>query len=338
MTGPLPGVLRPVTVPASWLYGGAMARRNRRFDRGVGVERIDRPVISIGNVTVGGVGKSPVVAWVVDRLLENGHRPVIAMRGYGAVDGGPSDEQVEYASRCPGVDVVADPDRVSALRAYLPGRRDVDCVVLDDGFQHRRLNRDLDVVLIDASRRTLGDRLLPAGTLREPLTCLRRCDAVVVTRADGVDDVLSDGIERRHGRPPVAWSRHTWTGLVVHEGEASPRDEPVKWLDGRRVLTLLGVGHPHAIERQIESHGATIAASIPAGDHELYDRQKVRVVRGLCGGVDAVVVTAKDWVKLRHLIDLPDWPIPIVVPELRIDVFSGHDALLELMLSRVHSA
>jgi tetraacyldisaccharide 4'-kinase len=320
------------------LYGGAIARRNRRFDRGIGVERVDRPVISIGNVTVGGVGKSPMVAWVVDRLLEQSRRPVIAMRGYGAVGGEPSDEQAEYAMRCPGVDVVADPDRVAALGAYLPEHDDVDCVVLDDGFQHRRLHRDLDLVLIDASRRTLGDRLLPAGSLREPLACLGRCDAVVVTRAEAFDSALQDKIERWHGRPPVAWSRHAWTGLHVHQGDSPSRQEPVAWLKGRRVLTLLGVGHPRAIERQLESHGATIAASVPAADHERYDHQKVRVVRGLCGGVDGVVVTGKDWVKLRHLIESHNWPIPFVVPELRIDVFRGHDALLELILNRVNPA
>jgi tetraacyldisaccharide 4'-kinase len=331
---PVTDWLRPVTAPAAWAYGVAVGWRNRRYDRGRGVRRVGVPVVSVGNLTVGGVGKTPMVAWIAERLLAGGHRPVIAMRGYKARPGEPSDEEAEYGERLPDVDVVAHPDRATALGAYLERYPDVDCALLDDGFQHRRLHRDLDLVLVDASRAMPRERLLPAGRLREPPESLRRADAVVLTHGDERDDGLVDWIERRHGRPPVAATRHRWSALRVFgpEGETA---EPVAWLAGRRLLTLLGVGHPGAVRRQLEAAGATVAVDVPAGDHERYHEQKLRLVRGLCEPVDAMVVTGKDWVKVRRLIDLADWPAPIVVPRLVMDVYEGADRLEALVARAV---
>ncbi len=333
MSGPLPGLLAPLTVPASWLYGLAVRARNARFDRGLGVASVTVPVISVGNVTVGGTGKTPMVTWVSRRLLAAGMQPVIAMRGYAArTRGGPdkgdeADEVMEHRLRLADVPVVADPDRVAALRSFLPEHAGIDCVVLDDGFQHRRLGRDLDLVLIDATRDTMRDRLLPRGWLREPLDGLERADAVIVTRARGTDDRLASAIECRHGRPPLAWSRHAWTGLDLFDRRREPDEVPIDWLDGKRVVTLLGVGNRTPVRDQIEASGAIVAADVPARDHERYDRAKITLVRSLCDGVDAVVMTAKDWVKARRLIDLDSWPVPIVVPRLEIDVFEGSEAL-----------
>ncbi len=335
MSGPLPGYLAPLTAPASWLYAAAVAARNARFDRGRGVVPVTKPVISVGNITTGGTGKTPVVTWIVERLLAEGLRPVIAMRGYAARPGGPSDEALEYATRLPGVPVLANPDRVGALRVFLKGNPDVSCIVLDDGFQHRRLARDLDLVLIDATRGTMRDRLLPYGHLREPPAGLARADAVLVTRAPAVDPELSADIGRSHGRPPIAWSRHVWTGLEIHRADAPAELAPVTWLGGRRVAALLGVGNPRPVLDQIVEAGATVAAESPARDHERYDRRKMDTVRRGCRDADGLVMTGKDWVKARDLIDLAAWPVPIAVPRLEIDVFEGAGALQTLILEAV---
>ena len=331
MSGPLPASLAPLTIPASRLYRAIIAVRNAHFDRGP-AGRVRAPVISLGNLTTGGTGKTPMVIWVAKKLTAAGRHPVIGLRGYGARGNEPSDETLEYAERLPAVPTVANPDRLTALAAYLAHHPSIDCVVLDDGFQHRRLARDLDVVLIDASRRTLDERLLPAGHLREPPDNLRRADAVVVTHAQSRDERLSDAIERHHGRPPVAWTRHRWSHLRLFEGDAAGQVVDVEWLRGKRVLTLLGVGHPHPILGRLEAAGARVAVNIPARDHERYDRPKMVVARGLCGGVDAMVTTGKDWAKARHLIDLATWPVPIVVPWLEIDVFDGAEALERMIL------
>jgi tetraacyldisaccharide 4'-kinase len=321
--GPLPWFLLPLMVPASRIYGGIIAHRNARFDRGQGVERIDRPVISVGNLTTGGVGKSPMVAWIARQLMEQRCEPVITMRGYGARGGEMSDEQAEYRELLPEVHVVAHANRAAALRKYLPEHRDVKCVILDDGFQHRQLHRDLDLVLIDATANTFNDRLLPAGNLREPVMSLRRADAVIVTHAKSIDNDLARLIEKHHGNPPIAWTRHRWTHLDVFDHEASANPEEVSWLDDKRVLTLLGVGKPESVIRQLKAQGAKVITSVPAGDHERFARSKLARVRGLCDGCGALVVTGKDWVKIRSLIDVKAWPVPIVVPRLAIEFLAG---------------
>ncbi len=337
MSGPLPGLLAPLTTPASWLYGLAVGLRNARFDRGSAVRSVAVPVISVGNLTTGGAGKSPMVTWVTRRLLGAGARPVIGMRGYGARPGEMSDEHLVHCRRQPDVPVVAAPDRVGALRSFLRQYAEIDCVVLDDGFQHRRLARNLDLVLVDATRDTMHDRLLPRGRLREPLASLRRADAVIVTRAEALDDELATALRRWHGKPPIAWSRHVWTGLEIYHRPNRPEDTPVGWLDGKRVVTLLGVGNPESVRRQVEAAGAVIAADVPARDHERYDAARLAVVKSVCTGVDAVVMTSKDWVKVRRLAAVELLPVPIVVPRLEIDVFEGATALATMIEHAVSS-
>ena len=333
MSGPLPGVLAPVTIGASWFYRLAIRARNARFDRGVGVVSVDRPVISVGNLTTGGVGKTPMVMWLVELLTKHRRRPVIAMRGYGSTRGERGDEEAEYLDRLGNVPVVADPDRAAALGSFLPQHPEIDCVLLDDGFQHRQIARGLDLVLIDASRETFGDRLLPAGHLREPVRNLKRADAVVVTRAERVDESLASLIQRRHGQFPVAWSRHVWTRLDLVTPK--PSYVGVDWLAGKRVLTMLGVGHPGSMVRQVQAAGAEVVVNVPARDHQRYDRAKLAAARDLCQGLDAMVTTAKDWVKVRRLIDFQTWPVPVVVPRLAIEVFHGAGELEDLVLAAV---
>jgi tetraacyldisaccharide 4'-kinase len=247
MAQPLRTLMRRAALPASWAYRCLIEARNARFDAGRGVRQLDRPVLSIGNITAGGTGKSPMVSWVTRVLRAAGHTPAIAMRGYGAAAGARNDEQLEYEWRQPDVLIAAHPDRFEALRALLVEHPEVDCIVLDDGFQHRQLHRYLDIVLIDGTAETFSEALLPAGRLREPWKSLRRADAVVVTRSDAPDSKLAAQIERYHGAEPIAWAQHRWSDLMVVEAGA-PRTEPVQWLEGRRVLTMLGVGHPRSVE------------------------------------------------------------------------------------------
>lgn len=347
MTGPLPSVFTPVAVPGSWLYGAAITWRNRRFDLGRNVERIDRPVISVGNITTGGTGKTPVVRHIAELLRAGGHHPVIAMRGYGAVGDQPADEQLEYEHELPAVPVLAQPDRAAALRAYLPDHPHIDCVLLDDGFQHRRLHRDLDIVLIDATRRTFNDRLLPAGHLREPPANLARADAVIITRASSLDAELIERVQHYHGKPPLAWSRHVWTGLRLYHphgrwgaddtvgSEDACETVDLDWLAGRRLLAMIGTGNPSTVVEQLEAAGAAVAATIPARDHDPFDRPTRLLARSMMDHIDAVAVTMKDWVKLRRCDDVRDWPAPIVVPHLAIECFDGGEALRRLVLDRV---
>jgi tetraacyldisaccharide 4'-kinase len=211
--------------------------------------------------------------------------------------------------------------------------------VLDDGFQHRRLKRDLDLVLIDATAGTLSDRLLPWGWLREPPGSQGRAGAVVITRASRVEPGLAAAVERHHGRPPLAWSRHAWTGLRVL-GPGGEKRAGVEWLEGRRVVSLLGVGNPRAVRDQLVEAGAVIAADLPAADHEHFRAPKIAHLRRLCsgGGAEALVTTAKDWTRAAALIDPGTWTVPVVLPSLEIEFLQGAAALERLIADTIRAA
>ncbi len=327
MNGPLPSILNPVTVPASWIYRIGINRRNRRFDRGAGVSQVGIPVISVGNLTTGGTGKTPMVQWIVERLLDAGRSPAICMRGYGARDGAPGDEQLVYEEVLPGTPVVTGANRVEALASHLATGPSTDCAVLDDGFQHRLIDRDLDLVLIDASRPLWKQRLLPAGHLREPLSSLSRASAIVMTHAPEVDEELAAMVEQWHGSRPIAWTDHQWTTLQVHAG-GDTVVQRTNWLSGKRVVTRLGVGHAQAVHEQIRAAGATVAADMHAGDHAPFDRSELSRLATMAEDTDGILMTGKDWVKARSMVDLLG-EHPVIVPDLRLRFVQGQAELLE---------
>jgi tetraacyldisaccharide 4'-kinase len=331
---PLPASLRRMLAAG---YGAAVAHRNRRFDRGLGVRRLKCPVVSVGNLSVGGTGKTPVVAWMARTLAAAGWRPVIALRGYRPDASGQSDEAILHREALPDVPIAIGGDRFAALGAIGEPRRPRTVVVLDDGFQHRRLHRDFDLVLIDATRSELSGHLIPHGRLREPLESLARADAVMVTRASGVDEAMSHEIARWCGRPPTAWSRHAWASLSLHRDGRVEHLSPT-WLEGRRVATLLGVGHPDSIRRQLAEWGGREVLQLSAQDHDRYADARVERLVARCreaDSIEAVFTTAKDWVKLKSR-----WPkdLSVVVPDLAIEFLAGESELASALLRSLPDA
>lgn len=326
----------------SKVYEVELNRRSRRFDAGVGVHRLDRPVISVGNLSVGGTGKTPTVTAVSRWLLEAGHRPCIAMRGYRARDG-ESDEAMEYRQLIAGVPVVAKPDRRAGLNALFasPEGRGVDCVVLDDGLQHRRLARDLDIVLVDATRDPFADRLLPAGWLRERPEALRRAQAVVVTHAErvgaGVVERLFERLARINAQMILLSSWHHWSGLSVCGFDGAVEHQPVSWLEGRRVLAVCGIGNGSAFVAAAEgAAGSALAGAIVLRDHAHYDRRTLeRIVRTVKQTqADVILTTRKDNVKLSAWAP-NNGLCPVATAELEIRFDRGKEALRERVLGVV---
>lgn len=342
--GPVPG---PVGRLAARVYGSIIARRNRAFDRGRGVLRLPMPVISVGNLSVGGTGKTPMVMHLCRVLLERRIRPCIAMRGYSKEKrrsgGTGSDEADQYCREFgDNVDVVAQPDRAAGVHSLLgstltpPG-----AVILDDGFQHRRIRRDLDIVLIDASRDPFSDRLLPAGWLREPPSSLRRASCVVVTHSElaepGSLAVLAQKIEAAHGHRPVATTRHLWTALQI-EGGSPAGPAPLDWLVGKRVVGVCAIGNPRGFSDALR---LTVSPSarpefIVLPDHDPFDPPTIARVRAAAerAAADAIVLTDKDWSKVRHL-PASSWPCPVVRPVLSLGFVAGQAELERLVLSAV---
>jgi tetraacyldisaccharide 4'-kinase len=329
------------------LYRTVIMRRNRRFDERRGVVEFDRPVISIGNLTVGGTGKTPMVAWLVGELLASGHRPCIAMRGYGSrggVEG--SDEAAAYRRQFAEVPIVAQADRTSGLLELLarefadgrdgPGTR-IDAIVLDDGFQHRRIARQMDVVLIDASRHTFRDRLLPSGWLREPPESLRRSTHVVVTHAERVESgdlaEIDDRVRSMRGIAPDAVCEHAWQDLDVARGAESVR-ESVDWLRGRRVLACCAIGNPEPFVAAVRSAAGEVDALV-LGDHDPFHQSTITrlIDRTKRWSAEAIVCTDKDWSKLVR--SSVTWPCPVVRPRLVLRFRSGRDGLRDAALRLV---
>ncbi len=303
-TGPLHQSLAPLAHMAAFAYGMGVRARNSLWDANIRKPTsVGIPVISVGNVSVGGTGKTPFVRWCVEALQASGHHPVIALRGYGARDG-VSDEAEEFRAMLPGVPVAVGADRVASIARARAADQRIDCAVLDDAFQHRQIARDLDIVLVDAGRPAINGALLPAGWLREPARALRRASMVIVTRATCIDPILATQIERLHGAAPVAWTRHAW--LRVERFGAGGRDMPLAALDGAHLVVATALARPEAFVADVAAHGGRIAGDFRFRDHHAFTARDVETIaaRARAKGA-AVICSGKDWAKLSRLVHEP---------------------------------
>ncbi len=337
---------------AEGLFRAGVALRGALLDAGLlGAATAAVPVVSIGNLAVGGAGKTPVTLAVAGRLRAAGRRPAILSRGYGAergdervvadgegvrlgaAEGG--DEPVLMARRLPGCPVLCGPDR-----ARLAGRAadlGADVLLLDDGFQHRRLRRDLDVVVLDAGNPFGNGHCLPYGPNREPLAALRRAGLVWLTHADRAGPAALERLRAlardATGRDPVE-SRHAPRDLA---DAALDRSFPLSRLAGRRVGLLTGVARPASVRRSVEELGAAVVAESSFPDHHRFDRDEVdgALRASLEAGAEVVVTTEKDAVRLPEACRAEDR-----LRVLRIDavVTRGEELLAEALRAALAGA
>ena len=281
-------------------YGVGVAARNLAFDRGWKTShRSAIPVVSVGNLTLGGTGKTPMVEWVARRLRGRGLRVAILSRGYGQA-GGLNDEGRVLEDNLPDVPHLQGADRV-ALAAIAVEELEAQAIVLDDGFQHRRLARDLDLVLLDALDPFGLGRMFPRGLLREPVGSLRRASVVILSRADLIDPPARAAIraeaERRAG--PLRWAeaRHAPIDLVDAEG----RSVPLEQLAGARIAAFCGIGNPEGFRRTLAGLGVDLGGFRSFPDHHPYGASDVANLAAWARDSGAVLTltTQKDSVKLR---------------------------------------
>ena len=277
--------LRTLAAPLEWAYRVAIERRNGWFDH-TGGERIPGlAVVSVGNLTSGGTGKTPLAAWAVRVLAESGVPVAVLCGSHGR------DEVLLHRRWNPEVPAIADRSRADAAR--LARERGATVVVLDDGFQHRRLARDLDLVLLAAEDRLPG-RLLPRGPYREPLSSLARAHAVVVTRRTaGVDAAARVEAEVARRFPHLALGRVAFVSggwQDLSGGAAHPPEGAI--------LAVAGVARPECFAGQVASETARAVELMAFPDHHEFDENDARAMRARAGE-RTVVVTVKDAVKLR---------------------------------------
>jgi tetraacyldisaccharide 4'-kinase len=288
-------VLDAVLRPAEMMFRVGVRLRDRAYTRGwIGSARAPIPVLSVGNLSVGGEGKTPVAAWIARELQLAGGRVAVAVRGYGA------DEVLVHGELNPAVPVYAARRRVGAVeRAAAEGRT---VVVLDDGFQHRALRRDLDVVVVAAERWADAPRLLPRGPWRESFSALRRADVVLVTRK-WVGEQAAERVRRRAAElAPGALiaSCSLEIAAVSLHGAATGRRAAGEWLGKREVLAVAAIGDPGAFARQLEAFGASVEL-LAYPDHHPFSADDARKICRRLGG-RPLVMTLKDAVKLRPIL------------------------------------
>ncbi|HSQ57105.1 MAG TPA: tetraacyldisaccharide 4'-kinase [Gemmata sp.] len=298
--GPLAMLARCGLRLASWPYGLGVRTRNALFSRGWRqAHRVPVPVVSIGNLTLGGTGKTPCVEYVARLYRDLGVRVAILSRGYGG-SSGRNDEAIVLENNLPDVPHLQGADRLE-LATTAVEELETELLVLDDGFQHRQLHRDLDVVLIDATRPPMNDRLFPRGTLREPPGSLARAGAIVLTRCD---QVPADELAELR-----AWVARRSPGKLVAATVHRPKDllggneaEPVERLRGRTVAGFCGIGNPTAFRGTLEVLGAEVVNFLSFPDHHSYTREDVAELERWAAAMPAdawIATTQKDWVKLR---------------------------------------
>ncbi len=330
----LAAVMGALAIP----YGLGMAARSFAYRRGIlNSYRLPRPVICVGNLTVGGTGKTPVALAVVSALEEAGLRPAILSRGYGATaprneplivsNGGGAlaptaqsgDEPALMARLAPRTPIVVGRDRHAAGMLAIE-RFDCGVLVLDDGFQHLRLRRDLDLVLLDSSRNPKALRQFPRGPRRESWAALRRAGAILLTRADQSDCLEHwRSVAARHApSAPVFAVRFKASGLAPL-GER-PNPLPAETARGRKAFLASGVARPGQFRATVEALGACIAGERAFADHHAYALQDIHAIQAeaSAAGAEWILTTDKDAVK---------WPagerLPLPVFALRIEADFG---------------
>ncbi|MBC7911439.1 MAG: tetraacyldisaccharide 4'-kinase [Pyrinomonadaceae bacterium] len=346
----MPVPVNILLTPLSALYGAVTSARLKLYSSGaLAAQEIDAPVISVGNITTGGTGKTPLVAWLARRLSTAGERVCILTRGYGRA--GSASRQVVVSD---GVRLLADAreagDEPRLLAEMLQGVAAVIChadrataarwalknlnssvFILDDGFQHLALKRDLNLLTIDATNPWGGGKLLPRGRLREPLRGIKRADAVIITRANQTHDIekIRAEAERLSGGRPALLSEVITVGLrPLFDGEKVSESNAESASLPQPVAAFCALGNPQAFFEHARDGGLSLAYTKSFTDHHVYTQDEIDAIvrEAKAHGARSLLTTAKDAVKLRGL----SFELPCYVLEIDVS-FDDEGVLLELM-------
>ncbi|HAO71013.1 MAG TPA: tetraacyldisaccharide 4'-kinase [Planctomycetaceae bacterium] len=282
-------------------YEALVRLRNYGYDHSIlTVKKASAPVISVGNLTLGGTGKTPLVAWLAHWFAQHNKKPAIISRGYKAKTGQLSDEAAELKILLPTVPHYANKQRIIAAGEAVTKGSDV--LLLDDGFQHRQISRDLNLITIDATDPFGCNRIFPRGLLREPLWGLKRADALVLTRTDQVSIKTRNEIQEQcfqfvgsHDKPWIE-TEHRPSNLRLVDGTT----QPLKTLQDKRILSLSAIGNPGAFHRTLTTLGHEPVATLTFPDHHKYTTDDIHRISEETESVGAeiIVTTLKDLVKL----------------------------------------
>lgn len=355
--GLLATVLLTLLRALSRVYGLGVAAKLGLYRRGIlKRHKLACRVISLGNITVGGTGKTPTAQKLAAAIRDMGYRVVILNRGYragwkgevGLVSDGQKiymtaaeagDEAYLLAKSLPGVPVVIG--RKRALTGdYAVEKLQAEVIILDDGYQHWQLERDLDIVLVDSQNQFGNSRLLPSGTLREPLSNLKRAHAFLLTKVDqstdNARDNIRDTLSANNAEAIVVESVHSpryFREIEQWYKWVSTADIPIEDAKEHKVLAFSAIGNPSSFEQTITDVGAQLVAAVRFPDHHDYSMAEMQAVmqRAVDAGADALVTTEKDAVKIPSEFIHSERPLPLFVLGIEVKFLSGAEELIDLI-------
>ncbi|MBI9017834.1 MAG: tetraacyldisaccharide 4'-kinase [Phycisphaerae bacterium] len=306
-----PSITRILLRCGTGLYSFITSLRNFMYDKGLLKSyKLDVPVICVGNITAGGTGKTPMVVWLCKYLQSQSLKVALLTRGYRSQNTVSDDNEDIYDANdevqmlqamLEDVAIIVNPDRVAGGRTAIDEHK-ADIIVMDDGFQHRRLKRDLDIVMIDCLNPFGYNKLLPAGLLRESLKGLKRAGLIVLSRCDLIDGtekarILQKMTDFTEKAPVLA--KHSPSSLLDIQGQKHHLND----LINAKIVAFCGIGNPHGFVGTLHKLGANVIAQHFFDDHTQYDESKVLKVQELAEKNEAelILTTEKDWVKLENV-------------------------------------
>ena len=325
------------------IYLSQVVKRREKMEREA--QSAGLPVLSVGNITAGGTGKTPCIIRMAELLGRDGYRPAIISRGYrsglekegGVVSDGKDilvtqqmagDEPYMMALKLLHVPVLVGKDRMrSAQRALKLG---CDILLMDDGFQYWRMRRDRDIILLDCTNPFGYDHVLPRGLLREPLDALERASLFILTKSDQVPqeriEEIKERLHRLAGPVPVISSCHSPSKLVIYEKwKAGSHEGPLEEMKGKKAFPVSGIGNPLAFRETVKHAGLFPVGEMAFSDHHAYGEEDIRKMEeeALRRGAEMIVITEKDAVKMMNLSALTQMKIPLYVLEIEMTFPEG---------------
>ena len=317
--GALAGALKCILLALSWIYALAVSVVDKAYASGFRrTYKSPVPVVSVGNLTLGGTGKTPFTVLLADHFREEGRRPAVLIRGYG------DDEHRLLRDELPDTPVFTGKNRVrSAMEA---SREDRNILILDDGYQHRKIRRDANILLVDGEEMFGNGFLFPRGVLREPAGSAGRADLIVVTKSDRMEEADKEKVtgilEKFAPGKPVSFARHLPRFLTDVTGEVSS----LETLKGQDICAVCGIADPAYFGFTLEEAGARVAGRVVFEDHHRYGRKDIDHIAAVCGGMK-IVITKKDHVKMQGL-DLSGIEDKLFILHIAMDLTEGKEKFI----------